>query len=105
MNTINLLYFCILLLLEYNYIESYQNNARRHHYHFALSSSTNSANKSKKKSIILPDLSQKSFPTIPVNESSSYGCNYDLVVLGSGPAGDNLEVDPDVVINFTMLIL
>jgi len=57
--------------------------------------STNSK-KVKKKPIILPDLSQKSFPTIPSAKLSPYKCNYDLVVIGSGPAGKRTTSSFDI---------
>lgn len=40
--------------------------------------------------IKLPDLSQKEFPIIP--EENNLGCNYDLVVIGSGPGGEAAAV-------------
>lgn len=44
----------------------------------------------KKRQIVLPDLSQKEFPPIPkINDK---GCNYDLIVIGSGPGGEAAAV-------------
>lgn len=40
--------------------------------------------------IQLPDLSQKSFPELPPEDED--GCSYDLVVIGSGPAGEAAAV-------------
>ena len=34
----------------------------------------------------LPDLSQSQFPDIP--EEDEFNCNYDLIVIGSGPGGE-----------------
>jgi hypothetical protein len=39
----------------------------------------------------LPDLSQKIFPDI--KDEDCYGCNYDLIVFGSGPGGETGSVD------------
>lgn len=39
----------------------------------------------------LPDLSQKSFPTLPLENDLL--CNYDLVVIGSGPGGEAAAVE------------
>ena len=44
----------------------------------------------KKRSIVLPDLSQKEFPTIPAVNNK--GLNYDLIVIGSGPGGEAAAV-------------
>ena len=38
----------------------------------------------------LPDLSQKAFPTLPIE--NEFNCNYDFVVIGSGPGGEAAAV-------------
>ena len=38
----------------------------------------------------LPDLSQKAFPTLPI--ANEFNCNYDFVVIGSGPGGEAAAV-------------